>query len=121
MGLFKGLNDKPYTKADYYRELEARHAAKIAAKAAPVVVVPVKEPEWLEPEPVSEEPSAHVVEEVVVPFVEETAAAPVAEPEPVPETVSDTAPVEPNDIVTEVPEAPKEEKKSVSKQKRKKS
>lgn len=121
MGLFKGLDDKPYTKADYYRELEARHAAKMAAKVAPVVVVPVKDPEWLEPELVSEEPLAPVVEEVVVPFIEEAIAAPITEPEPVPETVSDAAPAEPNDSVAEAPAAPKEEKKNVSKQKRKKS
>lgn len=48
MGLFKGLTDKPYTKADYYRELEERAAAKLAAKAAHVVLLPTKEPEWSE-------------------------------------------------------------------------
>lgn len=49
MGLFKGLSDKPYTKADYYRELEEKAAVKRAAVAAnPVVVNPIKEAAWLE-------------------------------------------------------------------------
>lgn len=70
MGLFKGIGDKPYTKADYYREMEERQAAKLAAKVAPVVVVPVQEPDWLEPEnPVQE----IIPEEVVIPFVEPVA------------------------------------------------
>lgn len=67
MGLFKGINEKPYTKADYYREMEERQAAKIAAKAAPVVVVPVQEPEWLEPENLVKET---IPEEVIIPFIE---------------------------------------------------
>ena len=56
MGLFKGISDKPYTKADYYREMEERAAAKRAAQAAAVVVVPVKEPDWLEPDPIPSVP-----------------------------------------------------------------
>lgn len=51
MGLFKGLSDKPYTKADYYRELEEKAAVKRAAVAANAVVVnPIREAAWLEPE-----------------------------------------------------------------------
>ena len=79
MGLFKGLDEKPYTKADYYNELEARHAAKIAAKAAPVVVVPVKDPEWLEPEEKKEILKELVEEEIVVPFVEPLVVSPIIE------------------------------------------
>ena len=51
MGLFKGIGEKPYTKVDYYREMEERAAAKRAAQAAAVVAVPVRDPEWLDPEP----------------------------------------------------------------------
>lgn len=107
MGLFKGLPEKPYTKADYYREMEERHAAKLAAKAAPVVVVPVREPEWLEPEvKTTEDPvSLEVAEEtVVVPFVEPEPSV-VEQPKAV-----EVAPVEPP------PEA-----KKAAKPKRKKS
>jgi hypothetical protein len=112
MGLFKGLPDKPYTKAEYYREMEERHAAKIAAKAAPVVVVPVRDPEWLEP---AEEPvSLEVVEEtVVVPFVEPEPS--VAESEPV---VEQPKAIE---VAPEVPVEPPPEAKKVTKTKRKKS
>lgn len=108
MGLFKGIGDKPYTKADYYREMEERQAAKLAAKVAPVVVVPVQEPDWLEPEnPVQE----IIPEEVVIPFVE-----PVVEPFA---TVAEV--IETENIIIDAP-VPKEEEKpaKVSKQKRKK-
>lgn len=107
MGLFKGLPEKPYTKADYYREMEERHAAKLAAKAAPVVVVPVREPEWLEPEvKTTEDPvSLEVAEEtVVVPFVE---------PEP--------SVVEQLKAVEVAPVEPPPEAKKAAKPKRKKS
>ncbi len=113
MGLFKGLPEKPYTKADYYREMEERHAAKLAAKVAPVVVVPVREPEWLEPEvKTTEDPvSLEVAEEtVVVPFVEPE--APVADPEPV---------VEQPKAVEVAPVEPPPEAKKAAKPKRKKS
>jgi hypothetical protein len=51
MGLFKGLSDKPYTKADYYRELEEKAEAKRAAIAANAFVVnPIREAAWIEPE-----------------------------------------------------------------------
>ena len=115
MGLFKGLPDKPYTKAEYYREMEERHAAKIAAKAAPVVVVPVRDPEWLEPEVKTEEPvSLEVAEEtVVVPFVEPEPS--VVEPEPI---VEQPKAVE---VAPEVPVEPPPEAKKVTKTKRKKS
>lgn len=83
MGLFKGISDKPYTKADYYREMEERTAAKRAAQAAAVVVVPVKEPEWLDPDPVPSvpmevsaemEPGAVVVVEQIKEEIVETVA-----------------------------------------------
>jgi hypothetical protein len=93
---FKSVHDKPYTKADYYREMEERQAAKIAAKAAPVVVVPVQEPEWLEPENIVKET---IPEEIVIPFVEpvavvsetkidENIAAPIPQEEEKPVKVS---------------------------------
>ncbi len=121
MGLFKGLNDKPYTKADYYREMEERHAAKMAAKAAPVVVVPVKDPEWLEPEtPAEQSVALETVEEVVIPFVEPAAVEPIAEVATV--EVAEESKEETQEIVSEpVIEETKEETKKVSKQKRKKS
>ena len=51
MGLFKGLSDKPYTKADYYRELEEKAEAKRAVVAANAFVVnPIREAAWIEPE-----------------------------------------------------------------------
>ena len=106
MGLFKSLDEKPYTKADYYNEMEARHAAKIAAKAPPVVVVPVREPEWLEPETITSEQAEPVIEEVVIPYVEPVVATPIQE----------------EIAITETPIEPAKEKKSekISKQKRKK-
>lgn len=79
MGLFKGLGDKQYTKADYYREMEERHAAKLAAKVAPVVVVPIQEPEWLAAENVTTELVSSIKEEIVVPFVEPSIQASVTE------------------------------------------
>ncbi len=75
MGLFKGLNDKPYTKADYYRDMEERAAAKLAAKADHVILlVATKEPEWLSAE-ATEEASTQLksvenVEKVIVAFEE---------------------------------------------------
>ena len=79
MGLFKGLDEKPYTKADYYNEMEARHAAKMAAKVPPVVVVPVREPEWLEPETMALEAHEPAIEEIVVPYVEPIVVTPIQE------------------------------------------
>lgn len=117
MGLFKNLNDKPYTKADYYREMEERHAAKMAAKAAPVVVVPVRDPEWLEPEVKTEEAASEVVEEVVVPFVEPAVVEPVVEPEPVSEQPEEKA----IEVTPEVPVESPPEAKKITKTKRKKS
>lgn len=109
MGLFKGLDtEKPYTKADYYREMEERQEAKIAAKAAPVVVVPVRDPEWLEPENVHV--SEPIQEQVVVPFVEPevlVAAEVIAQPEIV-------------EVVTAPPPKEEETPVKVVKQKRKK-
>jgi hypothetical protein len=101
MGLFKGLSDKPYTKADYYRELEEKAAAKRAAVAANAVVVnPIREAAWIEPEekkavetvlqanivePVTEVPfdTEAVVEQAVVAAVTEVViSAPTVIPEP---------------------------------------
>jgi hypothetical protein len=101
MGLFKGLSDKPYTKADYYRELEEKAAAKRAAVAANAVVVnPFREAAWIEPEekkavetvlqanivePVTEVPfeTEAVVEQAVVAAVTEVViSAPTVIPEP---------------------------------------
>lgn len=70
MGLFKGLTDKPYTKADYYREMEERAAAKLAAKADHVVLLATKEPEWSEPNHNVETATIENVESVIVPFEE---------------------------------------------------
>ncbi len=52
---FKTATDKPYTKADYYREMEERAAAKRAASfSKPIIVEQEKEPAWLEPDPIVE-------------------------------------------------------------------
>ena len=110
--------EKPYTKADYYREMEARHAAKIAAKAAPVVVVPVKEPEWLEPENVTEL-STNIVEEVVIPFVEPSIISPITEQEAQAESVDNAIDVIADEVNLPLPQ--EEPAKKVTKQKRKKS
>lgn len=83
MGLFKGLGDKPYTKADYYREMEERAAAKLAAKVAPVVVVPIQEPDWLETENKNTELSHLITEEIVVPFIETSLSIEPIENEPI--------------------------------------
>lgn len=115
MGLFKGLDKKPYTKADHYREMEERHAAKIAAKAPPVVVVPVKDPEWLEPENVTEL-STKIVEEVVVPFVEPSVVSQAIEEEKL-ETIANAIDIVADEVNLPIPE---EEHKKVVKQKRKK-
>ena len=109
--------EKPYTKADYYREMEARHAAKIAAKAAPVVVVPVKEPEWLEPENITEL-STNIVEEVVIPFVEPSTVSPIIEQETQTESVDNAIDVIADEVNLPLPQ--EEPAKKVTKQKRKK-
>lgn len=119
MGLFKGLDEKPYTKADFYREMEERAAAKRAAKAAPVIVVPVKEPEWLEPENVAAtELATNITEEVVIPFTEPSVAEIETDSEQKVETVAKSIDDEPSDFTSA---APKEDVKKVAKNKRKKS
>jgi len=119
MGLFKGLDEKPYTKADYYREMEERAAAKRAALATPVVVAPVKDPEWLEPENVTiTELTTNITEEVVIPFMEPSVAQIKMDSEKEVETVAKAIDVEPSDFTSA---APKEDVKKVTKNKRKKS
>lgn len=120
MGLFKGLGDKPYTKAEYYREMEERQAAKIAAKAAPVVVVPVRDPEWLEPEVPATELTETITEEVVIPFVEPSVVSPAIENEP--KITLNAQVTEPEFTENVAAPPPKEEEKPVKvvKQKRKK-
>ena len=121
MGLFKGLDGKPYTKADYYREMEERAAAKIAAKVAPVIVVPVKDPEWLEPENVNvTELTTSITEEVVIPFVEPSVAQIETDSEQKIEEVAKAIDVEPSDFTSAAPKEDTDAKKIV-KNKRKKS
>lgn len=110
--------EKPYTKADYYREMEARHAAKIAARAAAVVVVPIKEPEWLEPENVNEL-SATISEEIVVPYVEQSLVTSVIEQETPVETIANAIDVVADEVNLPIPQ--EEPVKKVTKNKRKKS
>jgi hypothetical protein len=109
MGLFKGLSDKPYTKADYYRELEEKAEAKRAVVAANAFVVnPIREAAWIEPEekkvaetvlhtnivePVAEVPfeTEDVVEQTVVAAITEVIIPePTVIPEPVIATESAT-------------------------------
>lgn len=68
---FKIREDKPYTKADHYREMEEKAARKRAAAFhEPFIISDMKDPAWLDEPQSIEEPS----------IVDETESQPAPDP-----------------------------------------
>jgi hypothetical protein len=81
---FKTREDKPYTKADHYREMEEKAAFKrMAAFSNPVLISDIKEPAWLDEPQTLEQPTVDSATVDVVDEVElSTTAAAVIETKP---------------------------------------
>lgn len=74
---FKTREDKPYTKADYYREMEEKAALKrLAAFSNPVLVSDIKEPAWLDEPQNLEQPTVDSAIDEVVDVTESTTPSP---------------------------------------------
>jgi hypothetical protein len=119
---FKYRDDKPYTKADHYRELEERAAAKRAAAfSVPVIVTEIKEPAWLEEEQIQQEvvvPEQSVFDDVTVKVSEDTIQDLKAFADIDLEVVVDLKPVEVEQPVVAQPTVQESKKEIVEKTKK---